>query len=49
MSVSSIHPTAIIARTAEIDSSAVIGPYAIIEDNVYIDACLLYTSDAADE
>ena len=38
MSVSSIHPTAIIARTAEIDSSAVIGPYAIIEDNVYIDA-----------
>ncbi len=33
-----IHPTAVVATTAEIDSSAEIGPYTVIEDNVKIGA-----------
>ena len=31
-----IHPTAIVDRKAEIDSSVEIGPYCIIEGNVII-------------
>jgi UDP-N-acetylglucosamine acyltransferase len=33
-----IHPTAIISKSAEIDSSVSIGPYSIIHDNVKIDS-----------
>lgn len=33
-----IHPTAIIASTAQVDSTAIIGPYCIISDNVTIGA-----------
>ena len=33
-----IHPTAIICKSAEIDSSVVIGPYSVIGDNVNIAA-----------
>ena len=33
-----IHPTAIISKSAEIDSSAEVGPYSIIHDNVKIDS-----------
>ena len=33
-----IHPTAIISKSAEIDSSVSIGPYSIIYDNVKIDS-----------
>ena len=33
-----IHKTAIIGKSAEIDSSVTIGPYSIIDDNVKIDA-----------
>ena len=29
-----IHPTAIISKSAEIDSSVEVGPYSIIHDNV---------------
>ena len=33
-----IHPTAIICKSAEIDTSVVIGPYSVIGDNVNIAA-----------
>ena len=33
-----IHPTAIISKSAEIDSSVEVGPYSIIHDNVRIDS-----------
>ena len=33
-----IHPTAIISKSAEIDSSVEVGPYSIIHDNVKIDS-----------
>lgn len=36
--MTSIHPTAIIASTAEIAADVVIGPYVVIEDNVSIGA-----------
>lgn len=34
----SIHPTAVISKTAELDSSVSVGPYAVIEDGVRVDA-----------
>lgn len=33
-----IHPTAIISKSAEIDSSVEVGPYSVIQDNVKIDS-----------
>ncbi len=38
MSVTKIHPTAIIDAKAELDSSVEVGPYSIIGENVKIDA-----------
>jgi UDP-N-acetylglucosamine acyltransferase len=36
--MTSIHPTAVVSRKAEIDPSVAIGPFAVIEDNVHIGA-----------
>ena len=41
-----IHPTAIISKSAEIDSSVSIGPYSIIHDNVKIDSGTIIESHA---
>lgn len=38
MSSTSIHPTAVVSATAEIDPSVQIGPYAVVEDHVRIAA-----------
>ena len=34
--MSSVHPTAVVSKKAEIDSSVEIGPFAVVEDNVRI-------------
>ena len=36
--MSSIHPTAVVSKKAEIDSSVKIGPFAVVEGNVHIAA-----------
>ena len=36
-----IHPTAIISKSAKLDSSVEVGPYSVIHDNVILSSILL--------
>ena len=43
-----IHSTAIISKSAKIDSSVTVGPYSIIGENVVIGAGSVVTKDIPD-